>query len=454
MKKTLIALTVLLSSAFMATAQQKSPEALRSAVEKAVVAAENPKKAEKPDTWIKLGKAYVDAYNGPAGQLWIGASQAEIQLVGGNAQPISVETADLGGTVCQKQVFADKELYFNQQGQLVLINVTKPVYDDALGLALNAYARAGELDAAGKKTKVIVAALDDISSKYLNDGMTAYTLGDLKTSSEKFENAAAAAATAPSCKIDTTALYNAGFTSWAYANQIAKADSLAAAAEYRRAEGFFNKCLAAEYYYDGGEVFAKLHDIYNKLGEKESAKDILEIGFQKYPDSQSILIALINFYIENNEDPDKLFTLIDAAIQNEPNNASLYYVKGNIYKQLGKQDEAKAEYYKCAEINPEYEFGYIGAGIMYYENAVALSEKASNEMDDLKYEELVSQFEQCLKDAIDPFERAYAVSKDEGIRNNVAIYLKNIYYRFVTQGPEFEENYKKYDEIVKNNGAE
>ena len=35
MKKTLIALTVLLSSAMIATAQQKSPEALRSAVDKA-----------------------------------------------------------------------------------------------------------------------------------------------------------------------------------------------------------------------------------------------------------------------------------------------------------------------------------------------------------------------------------------------------------------------------------
>ena len=89
MKKTLIALPVLLSSALLATAQQKSPEALRSAVEKAEAAAVNPKKASKPDTWIKIGKAYIDAYNGPAGQLWIGATQTELQLVTGNAQPLS-----------------------------------------------------------------------------------------------------------------------------------------------------------------------------------------------------------------------------------------------------------------------------------------------------------------------------------------------------------------------------
>ncbi len=450
MKKTLIALTVLLSSAMIATAQQKSPEALRSAVEKAEAAAENPKKAGKPDTWMKIGKAYVDAYNGPAGQLWTGASQAEIQLVTGNAQPISVETVELGGSPCQKQVFADKELYFNQQGQLVLIKVTKPVYEDALAKAVEAYAKAGELDPAGKKSKAITEALNDISGKYLTEGMNEYTLGNLKTSSLDFENAANAAMTPPSNRLDTTAVYNAGFTAWAYANALAQTDSLAAVAEYRRAKGFFETCLANGYYYEGGEVFAKLHDINNKLGDKEAARQVLETGFQKYPDSQSILISLINFYIENNEDPDKLFTLIDAAIANEPNNASLYYVKGNIYKQLGNQQAAKDAYYKCAEINPDYEFGYIGAGIMLYENAVALSEQASNEMDDKKYEELVAQFEQCLKDAIEPFEKAYAVSKDESIKNNIALYLKNIYYRFVSQGPEYEAAYKKYDEIVKN----
>ncbi len=450
MKKTLIALAVLLSSAVLATAQQKSPEALKTAVVKAEAAAENPKKAAKPDTWIKLGKAYVEAYNGPAGQLWIGATQAEIQLVNGNARPLSEETVDLGGTQCRKQVFSDKELYFNQNGQLVLINVTKPVCENALAKAVESYAKAGELDQAGKKSKVIIEALNDISGKYLNEGMNAYTLGDLKASSVNFENSAKAAATAPCNRLDTTAIYNAGFTGWAYANSVAPKDSLAAVAEYQRAKGFFETCLENGYYYDGGEVFAKLHDINNKLGDKDAAREVLEKGFQLFPDSQSILISLINFYIENNEDPDKLFVLIDAAIANEPNNASLFYVKGNIYKQLGKKQEAKDSYYKCAEINPDYEFGYIGAGIMYYENAVELSEKASNEMDDKKYEELVSQFEQSLKDAIDPFEKAYAVSQNEGIKNNVALYLKNIYYRFVTQGDEYEAAYKKYDEIVKN----
>ena len=86
---------------------------------------------------------------------------------------------------------------------------------------------------------------------------------------------------------------------------------------------------------------------------------------------------------------------------------------------------------------------------MYYNDAVVLSEKAYNEYDDKKYEALVAQFEQYLKDAIEPFEKAYEVTKSDDIKASVALYLKNIYYRFSSQSDEYLALYKKYDEIVK-----
>jgi len=138
------------------------------------------------------------------------------------------------------------------------------------------------------------------------------------------------------------------------------------------------------------------------------------------------------------------------AKKNEPNNASLYYVEGNIHKQLGNNDKAIESYYKCVDINPDYEFGFIGAGILYYELAVKLSEEASNEYDDAKYMALVEQFEKALHDAIDPFEKAFAISKDNSLKVNIAEYHKNIYYRFISKGADYEAGYKKYDEIVKN----
>ena len=439
MKRILIALAVLLSVQ-VADAQTKTPEAAKKAVESAEVAAANPKKAAKLATWTKLASAYMDAYSAPAGAAWLGASKQELQILMGNQKPVSTENVVVAGDQLVKEVYADKEFYYNVNGQLAIINVTKPVVEDALAKAAEAYKKAGEVDVKGSKSKEIMEGLANVASKYIDDGMNCYQFGDLAKASQLFEKAANVSAIAPLSKVDTTALYNAAYTAWA-------------GKDYERAKNFFEKCLDANYYYEGGEVFAKLGDVYTNLGDAKKGAEILEKGFVKFPQSQSILIGLINYYMTSGEDTDRLFTLIDEAKKNEPDNASLYYVEGNIYKELKNVEKAVESYYKCAEINPEYEFGYIGAGILYYELAIELQEKASNEYDDKKYNELVGQLEQALKNALDPFEKAYAVSKDDQLKVSVAEYLKNIYYRFYSNGPEYEAGYKKYDEVVKSGVA-
>ncbi len=435
MKRILIALAVLFAVQ-VADAQTKSADAIKKALESAEAASKDAKKATKVATWTKLASAYMDAYNAPAGNVWLGATKQELQLIMGNQKPTSVENVVVGGEQLVKEVYADKDFYFNQGGQLVIINVTKPVVEDALAGAVEAYKNAYEVDVKKSKTKDIAEGLADIARKYLDEGMNSYQFGDLAKASVLFEKAAAAAATEPYAQVDTTAIYNAGYTAWA-------------GKDYARAQKFFEKCLDAKYYYEGGEVFAKLGDVYTQLGDAKKGAETLEKGFVMFPQSQSILIGLINYYIESGENTDRLFTLIDEAKKNEPNNASLYYVEGNIYKELKQTDKAVESYYKCAEINPNYEFGYIGAGILYYELAIELQEAASNEMDDAKYNALVADFEKALKSALDPFEKAYAVSADTTLKVSIAEYLKNIYYRFSSEGAEYEAGYRKYDEVVK-----
>jgi tetratricopeptide (TPR) repeat protein len=435
MKRILIALAVLLAVQ-VADAQTKSPEAAKKAVESAEAASKDAKKATKVATWLKLASSYMDAYNAPAGSVWLGASKQELQLIMGNDRPVSVEEVVLGTDQLIKETYSNKEFYFSPAGQLVLINVTQPVVEDALGGALEAYKKAYEVDAKQSKTKDIVTGLSTIAQKYLDEGMNSYTFGDLVKASQLFEKAVEASATAPLSKVDTTALYNAGYTAWAVK-------------DYERAKNFFEQCLAANYYYEGGEVYAKLGDVYTNLGDAKKGAELLEQGFVKFPQSQSILIGLINYYMTSGENADRLFVLIDEAKKNEPNNASLYYVEGNIYKELKNYEKAVESYMKCAEINPEYEFGFIGAGILYYERAVELSEQASNEFDDKKYNALVEQFEQALLDALEPFEKAYNVTKDNTLKVSIAEYLKNIYYRNISKGAEYEAAYNKYNEVVK-----
>ena len=439
MKRILIALAVLLSVQ-VADAQTKTPDAAKKAVESAVAASQDAKKGTKLATWTKLATAYMDAYSAPTGNAWLGAAKQELQILMAGQKPVSVENVVVSGEQLVKETYSDKELYFNGAGQLVIMNVTKPVVEDALGGALEAYKKAWELDVKKSKAKEISEGIANVARKYLDEGMNQYQFGNLAGASALFEKAAIAAACEPYAQVDSTAIYNAGYTAWA-------------AKDYARAKDFFEKCLAVNYYYEGGEVYAKLGDVYTNLGDGKKGAEVLEQGFVKFPQSQSILIGLINYYITSGDDSDRLFVLIDEAKKNEPNNASLYYVEGNIYKELKNVEKAVESYYKCADINPEYEFGYIGAGILYYELAIELQEKASAELDDAKYTQLVKEMEQALMGALDPFEKAYNVTKDNQLKISIAEYLKNIYYRFSSNGPEYEAGYKKYDEVVKTGQA-
>ena len=62
MKRILLALA-LLASLQVASAQQqvKSVSAAQKAAEKAIAASQDAKKSTKQATWLKLGKAYIDA---------------------------------------------------------------------------------------------------------------------------------------------------------------------------------------------------------------------------------------------------------------------------------------------------------------------------------------------------------------------------------------------------------
>lgn len=439
MKKIFILIAVLFAMQTV-DAQVKSASDAKKAVEAALEASQNEKKATKVATWTKLAGAYMDAYESPKGNAWVGARKQELELLMGNEKPTGKETVTLGGETYEKVAYKNKNLYYNQAGVLVMIEVTRPVYKNALREALNAYKKAYEVDLKKSKVKDITAGIKNISTKYQEEAMNCYTLGNLAGASVAFERAAAAAATEPNSVIDSMSVYNAGFTAWM-------------AQDYQRAVKFLKKSIAINYLGEG-EAYAKLADCYGKLEDKEASKNTLEEGFKAFPQNQSILIGLINYYIESGDNTDRLFELLDEAKKNEPNNASLYYVEGDIHNKLGHKEEAIAAYYKSNEINPEYEFGLIGAGILYYNEAVAIQEKASAELDDNKYMALMAEFETALKNAIEPFEKAYAICKDNSIKVNIAEYLKNVFYRFRDQDQKYADGFAKYDAVVKSGQAD
>ncbi len=439
MKKTLIVLALLAS--FQVADAQSNVNSAAKAVESALAASQNEKKATKVATWIKLAQTYVDAYAAPAGNVWLGADMTSLQLSMGNEKPTSTETVTLGDTQYTKQVYENKNLYFSAAGQLAIIEVTKPVVENALSKALEAYKKAYEVDEKHSKDKDISEGIKSIAEKFNQEAYNAYTLGDIKKAESFFEAAVEAAAQKPYEKIDTNSLYNAAFTAWS-------------TQDFSKAKTLFDKCLGYGYYAENGEVFAKIADCISHIDTtaagKSSSKDYLEKGFQKFPTSESLVFGLINYYMTSGEGTDRLFELLQQAKSTSPDNASLYYVEGQAYKQLGDLDKAAKAYDESAAKDPKYVFAYIGKGQMYYDKALELQEKAQNELDDAKYMALVQEFEVTLKKCIDPFEQAYVVCEDASIKSTIAEYLKQIYYRFRDQDEKYQAGYEKYNALLNN----
>ena len=134
-----------------------------------------------------------------------------------------------------------------------------------------------------------------------------------------------------------------------------------------------------------------------------------------------------------------------------PDNASLYYVEGDIYGRLKDYENAVKSYRKAGEVNPEYEMGYYGEGVMWYNRALALQEEANAlpYSEYKKYDALQEELKVALKNCIDPFEKCYAITKNDAVKTNVADYLKRIYFIFRGESEDYKAAYEKYEAILK-----
>ncbi len=433
MKKLLIALTLLFS--IQLAAQTKDVTDALKAYEKAKSDAAHPKRAENPQTWTKLAAAYAGLYDAPIKQIWLGASRMEVKVLLKDQRIVNTTEEDKGGNMFVVDEYSDKKLYYGQNGELAAWIITNSyVNENLLDGAFEALDKATELDTKNARAKDIFDQMVSLRNRYYNEALSFYALGKYAQASENFEKTFLIGKHKAVNQIDTVFMYYAGLTAFMDKN-------------IDRAITFFNKAI--DYGFDSnGDAYSYLAESYKMKNDIEMSKEILNTGFRKYPSAQSILVSLINTYIESDDDPAKILELIVQAQKNEPTNATLYYAEGNVWKNLNDIEKAVECYKKSVEIDPGYYFGYFAIGAAYYDQAVAIQAKAIDELDDAKYEKMLQELENYLELAIDPFEKCFENTTDQDIKDVVAEYLKNIYFRFREKSPEYLEKFEKYNALT------
>ncbi|MCR5408232.1 MAG: hypothetical protein K6E61_03915 [Bacteroidales bacterium] len=431
MKKFLLTLALL--GTFAAAYAQKPDADMQKAVDKALAATQDAKKNIKPATWMNLGKAYLAAYNNPTVNLAQGIDRTTFSMMF-KEQPQGTSSAVIDGQEFTKVSYSHVDVFFNASDLLVMWVVTKPsVPGDLLGEAAKAYHKAFEL---GGKDKDIVPKMKEIVDAYYNDAFSAYSLGNMALASDLFKGAADVSVLTPSAERNDDSFYNTAFTALQVKN-------------YDRAEEYYNKCIDNGHFMEGN-VYASLSEIALAQKDTLKAKTLLATGLTSFPDNAPILTNLINLYLATKEDPAKIVELLDEAKKAMPDNASLYYVEGNIYTGIKEYDKADAAYKKGLEIMPDYDMAYYGLGTTILKRAEDLVDQmnALDVREWKKYDEMKVQLDNMYKSAIEPFEACYNCSKIAEVKAAAADFLKRLNFQLRAEGPEYQAAYEKWEAIV------
>ncbi len=437
MKKVLLIVAALILAV---SAGAQNTEKLLKSINKAKEAV-----AKKPSTssYMKLGDAYFSAYQQLRGDFQVGWSANEVALFGGGSNVVSEEEVVRGGIPFYLVHYPTKDLYYNANGLVEAIVVTEKLIEgNLLAEARDAYIEAIKLDTKQSKYKDLFKKLITLRDAFVNDAFSFYALSDVKNAASYFENSLPCSENNAVAAVDTMIVYYAGV-------------AFNMAGDMPRAKSFFQRCIDLGYT-ENGDIPAALADILKAEGDVDGAKACLNDAFQKYPSNQAILVALINLYLSTNDDPAKVLELIHAAQANEPDNASLVYAEGNVYLNLKDNEKAIECYQKSFDMDPTYVYGIYAVGNTYFEMAIATqTEMDALDINDIKgYEALLAQMEDYLMRSIEPFEKAFEISPSDDIKVNVALALKQIYFRFREKDTKYADNYKKYDEYLKSVGVE
>lgn len=431
MKKLFFALALVCS---LQLAYAQKPDAdMQKGIDKALAASKDAKKGAKPATWMNLGKAYMAAYANPSANVSTGIDKTTFALMN-KEKAASVSTVTLQGAAFEKHELSHVNVYFNAAGVLTIVEVTKPsVPGDLLGEAAAAYAKAFEL---GAKEKEVDAKLQEVVNNYYNDAFYAYQLGDMAKASDLFKGAADWSVVPPCSVINDDAAYNCAFTALAVHN-------------YDRAIEYYNKCLERDYTSDGN-IYASLSECALAKADTLAAKNYLATGLTKYPDNASILTNLINLYLTTKEDPKKIVELLDEAKKAMPDNASLYYVEGNILAGVKDYDGAKSAYDKALEIDAKYDMAYYGlANISLKKGEDIVNEMNALDVRDYKgYDALNAKLTEVYIEAIGSFEQCYNVSSNPDVKAACADILKRLNFQLRGVDPKYKEAYEKWEAIV------
>lgn len=442
MKKMFFAVLALLTAAVPAAQAQKVNEsALLSKTEKSDSDIADAKKSAKAATWLNRGKAYYEAAQAPTKDLFMEEDEALLKLAVGD--PESAEEVTLLGVPYTAMVYPYFTVYM-KDGKVAAWTQTKEVKAGAVEVALEAYDKAYRLDPkSAEKVKTGLKQLSDYCSQVGNVGLVT---GEYKTSADAYVQAYRIQSNPAYGEADPALLYYAGYLQTVEGSN--NPDAFAQGADN------LNKALELGYADEEGNIYYYLFHCYYGQKDRDAAnvikaKDALLVGIEKFPKNERILDGLMQLYTteEGVGNPADLVTMIDKAIEENPENIDLWFGRGRIFNAMKNYDEAIASFKKVAELKPELYEGnyYVGAFIAIRGDAMNTEMNQKQYSSQAAYDADLKEVNAVYMSAIPWFEKAHEIKPDDV---NSLDFLKSICFRLRDEEGMMDK-YNKYNDLFK-----
>ncbi|HIX04100.1 MAG TPA: tetratricopeptide repeat protein [Candidatus Odoribacter faecigallinarum] len=307
----------------------------------------------------------------------------------------------------------------------------KKLDPNAVDVAWEAFQKVIELDVKGKYTKRLATQYSNLvidftnrAIEYYNNDQFAEALAAFKRVLE-IENSPILTADAPA-KIDTAVIFNAAMTAQ-------KAE------QWADAEKYYKEVL--KYDYNAAQAYAMLSIVLREEGKEEEALEYLHKGYELYPDNSYMLVELINHYLLGGE-PEKAEVYLDAAIKQDPNNASFYRAKGTLYEKLEQPAKAEEMYRKALELDPKDFLAQYNLGNIKLSEVIEFHKKVQDIVDIDEYNKEMEKVFDGYASVIPYFERALELNPTE--KNTIST-LKELYFKLRDRDPKYQALYEEME---------
>ena len=298
--------------------------------------------------------------------------------------------------------------------------------DNALDIATESYRKAMEME---KETSPFyqfsMTAMNQLYGAVMNEGAAFYNEGKYAEAYDKFRLGLEV------FPDDTTAYLYAGTSA-------------------QQAEMYEESLKMYEGLIETGNADADVYKavIYLYKTQFENIDKVVEYcnkGVEKFPEDEAFVQEKITTLIVA-ERADEAEKELKAAIENDPDNAVLYYQLGYLYDQQEEADKAFEAYKNAIDVDPDYFEANFNAGVIYYNKAADIlkelnnmSIKEYNKNETAYMEKAKVEFEKAL-----PYlEKAYELQPDD---IQIMETLEGLYIR-LKMNEKAEELDKKIKEI-------